>query len=102
MVWISCQTNSLPRCYTSALGLADRHQLTSVAFPAISTGALGFPMRECALVALTAAIDYACKLKYIKLVRFVLYSKSDLEIFQNTYAKILWNKRIITDNFILH
>jgi O-acetyl-ADP-ribose deacetylase (regulator of RNase III) len=92
----------LARCYTSAVSLAERHQLTSIAFPAISTGALGFPIRECALISLTAVIDHACKLRHVRLLRFVLHSSNSLEIFRNTYVKILWNKRIITDNFILH
>jgi O-acetyl-ADP-ribose deacetylase len=35
----------LGSCYREALGIAEREALRSVAFPAISTGAFGFPIR---------------------------------------------------------
>lgn len=42
----------------SALALADRHQLRSIAVPAISTGVFGFPMDRCARVTLTEIQRY--------------------------------------------
>src|SRR5688500_10259165 len=41
----------LAACYGSALELAKRHGLRSVAFPAISTGIFGYPMAAAAQVA---------------------------------------------------
>ncbi len=41
----------LADCYRNALGLADREGLSSIAFPAISTGVFGYPIEEAAEVA---------------------------------------------------
>lgn len=42
---------SLARCHTSCLRIADELGARTVAFPAISTGAYGYPMRKAAQVA---------------------------------------------------
>lgn len=41
----------LASCYRNALGLAARHGLRSVAFPAISCGIYGYPVAEAAAIA---------------------------------------------------
>lgn len=41
----------LASCYASALTLAAAHAISSIAFPAISTGAYGYPLREAARIA---------------------------------------------------
>jgi Predicted phosphatase homologous to the C-terminal domain of histone macroH2A1 len=43
----------------AALQMADEHNLTSIALPAISTGIFGYPMEEAARVILRAAADYS-------------------------------------------
>ncbi len=70
----------LAHCYRRALDLADRNGLSSVAFPALSTGAFGYPMEEAARVALTTVIDMAPTLDSVRLIRFVLYSPQDLDV----------------------
>src|SRR5947209_17532304 len=42
----------LARCYRNCLALVEAHDLRSIAFPAISTGAFGFPMDRAARIAL--------------------------------------------------
>ena len=42
----------------SSLRLADEHRLKSIAFPAISTGAYGYPMGQAARVILSTLIDH--------------------------------------------
>ena len=34
----------LSRCYRNSLAIAQQHDIRSIAFPAISTGAYGFPL----------------------------------------------------------
>ncbi len=48
----------LASCYQSSLALAARHKLTSIAFPAISTGVYGYPSAAAAQVALTTIRDW--------------------------------------------
>ena len=47
----------LASCYRSSLALARKHDLRSVAFPAISTGIYGYPMPAAAEVAANAVAD---------------------------------------------
>src|SRR5689334_8805825 len=42
----------LASCYRRSLELANQHQLKSIAFPSISTGAFGYPITEAARIAL--------------------------------------------------
>ena len=48
---------ALASCYRRALELCQLHGLTSVAFPAISTGVYGFPPERAAGIAVTTVID---------------------------------------------
>jgi O-acetyl-ADP-ribose deacetylase (regulator of RNase III) len=46
----------LAACYRNALGLALEHRLASIAYPAISTGAYGFPPDRAARIALRTVL----------------------------------------------
>jgi O-acetyl-ADP-ribose deacetylase (regulator of RNase III) len=47
----------LARCYERSIALAARHRLSSIAFPAISTGVYGYPKEEAKRVSLRAVED---------------------------------------------
>ena len=49
---IAAQRLELANCYQNSLDLAYKHHLHSIAFPAISTGAYGYPVEEAARIAL--------------------------------------------------
>ena len=51
------ETRLLASCYRNSLALAREHGLASVAFPAISTGAYGFPPDRAARIAVAATLD---------------------------------------------
>lgn len=70
----------LADCYRNALRLADKEGLSSVAFPAISTGAFGYPMRPSAEVALGTVLRAAEELSSVERVRFVLCSQRALDV----------------------
>ncbi len=70
----------LASCYRNALDLAERNGIRSVAFPAISTGAFGYPLEPAARVALETVIDRVPRLSSVTLIRFVLFSGGDLEV----------------------
>jgi O-acetyl-ADP-ribose deacetylase (regulator of RNase III) len=75
----------LGACYRNALARAEEKGLTSVAFPAVSTGAFAYPLREAANVALRTVIDATSSLESVKRVRFVLFGSSDYDV----HAEIL-------------
>nr|BAJ49633.1 Appr-1-p processing enzyme family [Candidatus Caldarchaeum subterraneum] len=67
----------------NSLKLADTYSLTSIAMPAISTGAFGYPLEEAAKVIITAVTDYLLRENSgLKKVLFVLYDEHAFRVFQ--------------------
>ena len=79
----------LASAYRKSLELAASEDLKSIAFPSISTGAYGYPVRDAAGVALRTVIDYLKDHKDLKLVRFVLYSDHDYEIYEEVLKDLV-------------
>jgi O-acetyl-ADP-ribose deacetylase (regulator of RNase III) len=79
----------LAACYRNSLALAVEHGLASVAFPAISTGAYGYPPEEAAQVSSQAIRDFLSgagdvetgERRTLEEVRLVFFSPSSAEIF---------------------
>lgn len=72
----------------NSLRLADEHHFTSIAFPAISTGAYGYPLREAAPVILAAIIAYLNGDTRLERVVMSLYDRRALNIFDEILAEI--------------
>ena len=70
----------LEACYRNSLKLAVERGIKTVAFPAISTGAFGYPMEEAAETALKTTIDFLKQNDEIDLVRFILYDSNALRV----------------------
>lgn len=73
----------LADCYRNALELADSKGIESVAFPAISAGAFGYPVDGAAEVAMATVRKVLPQLESVKRVRFVLFGASDEQVFNN-------------------
>jgi O-acetyl-ADP-ribose deacetylase (regulator of RNase III) len=78
----------LASCYRDALALADARDLASVAFPAISTGAFGYPMADAARVALDTVVRAAPGLRQVRRVRFVLAGAGALSVHRATLERL--------------
>ena len=70
----------LRSCYLSALMLGEVNGVGSIAFPAISTGAFGYPLAEAADVALGAVAEATPGLDSVRLVRFTLFGAEALAV----------------------
>jgi O-acetyl-ADP-ribose deacetylase (regulator of RNase III) len=68
----------LASCHTRAIELADEHACRSVAFPAISTGAYGYPLELAAPVAIRATREALAGHPSVELVRFVFRDEAAL------------------------
>lgn len=79
----------LAHCYKNALELAEKNEIKSIAFPAISTGAFGYPLKAAALVALKTVLKNISELKKVKLIRFVLFSDNDLKVHENVLSDLI-------------
>ena len=78
----------LANCYSNALALADSYKIESISFPAISTGIFGYPLEKAAPVAIEAVLNKLPELKWVKMIRFVLYDKGSYEIYKELLEKI--------------
>lgn len=78
----------LANCYRNALKIADENRVTSIAFPAISTGVFGYPKKEAAKVALNAVRELTAGLMHVTLVRFVLWSEDDYNIHKEVLEEL--------------
>lgn len=83
------EAETLASCHRESVKLADERQLTSVAFPAISTGAYGYPVTEAAPIALSATVDALSPTKHLSQCRFVLFDIATVRAFERAAEKIL-------------
>jgi O-acetyl-ADP-ribose deacetylase (regulator of RNase III) len=72
----------LHSCYASSLALAAAHELRSIAFPAISTGAYGYPIEAAAQIAVATVRGVVAQPTSLVLVRFVCFSDRDWGIYR--------------------
>lgn len=72
----------LADCYRNALKLAEEHKVSSIAFPAISTGAFGFPFQEATKIAFDTILEELEGLKHLQKIKFVLHGENDLKYYQ--------------------
>jgi O-acetyl-ADP-ribose deacetylase len=79
----------LASCYRNALRLADQADIGALAFPAISTGAFGFPMDAAARIAIGTVADEASKLRSVRHVRFVLHDPEDQALHVRVLQELL-------------
>jgi O-acetyl-ADP-ribose deacetylase (regulator of RNase III) len=78
----------LARCHRRAIEIAAELGCASVAFPAISTGAYGFPVERAAPVAIASAREAAQGPGAPELVRFVLFSDAHEAVFRAALARL--------------
>ena len=72
----------LASCYREALRLADKNEITSIAFPAISAGIFGYPVEAAARIAIGTVLAEISGLSSVKCVRFVLFSEEVFCVFE--------------------
>ena len=82
------EADLLAKCYRNALKLAEKHNIESLAFPAISTGIFGYPVEKAAEVAFRTINEMIPQLKKVKKILFVLYNDSNLEIHEKVMARL--------------
>jgi O-acetyl-ADP-ribose deacetylase (regulator of RNase III) len=75
----------LRSCYVEALKVADELGAATVAFPAVSTGAFGWPLEDAARIALTAVLEAKTS---VAEARFVLFEPKTLVAFEHALASV--------------
>ena len=69
------EPETLMNCYRNSLQLAVENEIKTIAFPAISCGAYGYPIPEAAQVALKAGRDFLATDDSIDKVTFALWGE---------------------------
>jgi O-acetyl-ADP-ribose deacetylase (regulator of RNase III) len=75
----SREAQLLSACYRNSLRLAAEHDVRSIAFPQISTGAYGYPLPAACEVALTVIERSLAEEETLSEVRFVCFSEEALQ-----------------------
>jgi O-acetyl-ADP-ribose deacetylase (regulator of RNase III) len=79
----SGEAELLAGCYRRALELAEAHGISSIAFPAISTGIYGYPKEEAARVALTSVRETLTKAASVQRVIFCCFDRETADIYRS-------------------
>jgi O-acetyl-ADP-ribose deacetylase len=76
------EAETLANCHRETVRLADEHALSSLAFPAISTGAYGYPVDQAAPIAIAATLEALASAKKMTKCRFVLFDVSTVRAYE--------------------
>jgi O-acetyl-ADP-ribose deacetylase (regulator of RNase III) len=82
------EDEKLKNATLNSLKIADENNLTSITFPAISTGIFGFPKERCAHLMLQTVIDYLKGDTGLNRVVFCLHGASSFDIFSDTLERL--------------
>ena len=74
----------LARCYRSCFALAERYSMRTIGFPAISTGAYGFPLERATLIAVIETADFLRTKNCLERVTFVCFTQQAYQCYLTT------------------
>jgi O-acetyl-ADP-ribose deacetylase len=75
------EAEQLASCHRESIRLADERALESLSFPAISTGAFGYPISEAAPIAISSTVETLALANHVNKVRFVLFDGATLRAY---------------------
>lgn len=84
----SGESRLLGNAYQNSLKVAERARIKTIAFPSISTGVYGYPIKDASRIALSTIVDYLKGETGIERVVFVLFSAEDFEIYKDSLKKL--------------
>lgn len=87
-IWKGGNSNEddlLKNCYYNSLKIAEGHSLSSIAFPAISTGVYGFPFKRASKIAVNTVKEFMEKRGSINKIVFILFGQKDYDLFNEVF-----------------
>jgi O-acetyl-ADP-ribose deacetylase (regulator of RNase III) len=78
----------LSACYRNSLKVAEANGVKSIAFPAISTGVYGYPIKSATEIAIKSVKEYCSKPTTIEEIIFCCFSANDLHLYQEILSSI--------------
>lgn len=77
----------LTQCYLNSLKLAVDHNVKSIAFPAISCGVYGYPIKHACRIAVDTTYGFLDKNRSIAKVIFILFSAENMKVYETYLSK---------------
>jgi O-acetyl-ADP-ribose deacetylase len=81
------ENETLESCHRESIRIAEEHQLKSLSFPAISTGAFGYPVAEAAAIAVSSTAEALAFTNHLRVIRFVLFNAATLQEYSQAAEK---------------
>jgi O-acetyl-ADP-ribose deacetylase (regulator of RNase III) len=78
----------LANAVSNSLKIAQKKEIKSIAFPAISTGIFRFPIKRCAEIMIKVCMDFLKENRYPEEVILCLYGERAYTIFQKTFERM--------------
>ena len=82
------ETVKLKNALLNSLKRAEENQISSIAFPALSTGIFGFPLELAGEILLNSAVGYLSKATQIQSVTFVLFDTDSFNVFKDKLKQL--------------
>lgn len=79
----------LERAYRNSLRLAEEHDISSIAFPSISTGVYGYPEEKTAPIALAALREHLENREKPEMIILVLHTQKTYKVYAEAAKQIL-------------
>ena len=83
----SGEADLLAECYRNSLAIASARGIRTLAFPSISTGVYGYPIKNACRIALRETIHFLASHPTIEKVVFVCFSESDLNEYETAFGE---------------
>jgi O-acetyl-ADP-ribose deacetylase (regulator of RNase III) len=77
----------LASCYRQSLVLAESYKLSTIAFPAISTGAYGFPLARATVIAVKTVLGHLSRSPTITKVVFVCHGERAFHLYNDAVGE---------------
>jgi len=77
----------LANCYRNSMELANRHGIRSIAFPAISTGAFGFPLERATQIAMREVTQFLKTHPEIEQAIFACFGRESFKMYERERRK---------------
>lgn len=95
-VWVNGQIGepeSLASCYRECLRVAVENGIQSIAFPAVSTGSLGYPIEKAAPIALKTVTEFVVQAQQRRkevpnYIQFVLFNEEAYTCYVKAFLKL--------------